>query len=302
MPYISAPYRRLSFWNRVRAALISMPIQDTKGRHIDIAPWPSHVDDEGVMHFKDTDSPESVRVKTMVVKPDVVIQATGYTRRFPFLDDSYGTPSSADVRGIYHENDISTAFIGFVRPSFGAIPPLAELQAQLWVLRLVQSSRSHNLKTAVAASTGENVVTRDVNALTAYELDYEIHPRAGRDLFTEKLAVDHECYAYQLALDMGTAPTFSYIRRQGFRVLWTWAMGSNFNTKFRLVGPWRDEERALEIMRGELFGVCKRLGPFPFFFIYTLVPFVIFGTASLWLYIRAWIVRILHKKEDLNDQ
>ncbi|KAH8721245.1 Dimethylaniline monooxygenase [N-oxide-forming] 2 [Beauveria bassiana] len=58
-----------------------------------------------------------------------------------------------------------------------------------------------------------------------------------------------------LALDMGAAPTWRAVARRGWRCAYTWAMGSNFNTKFRLVGPWRDEAVAEDIIKGELYEV-----------------------------------------------
>jgi dimethylaniline monooxygenase (N-oxide forming) len=131
----------------------------------------------------------------------------------------------------------------------GAIPPLAEMQAQFWVLRLLQ----HTYPYQVPQTVGKN-------AVEPYELDYKLHPRAGYDLYTNKRAVDHESYAYQLALDMGAAPKISYVIRRGWKLFFTWAMGSNFNPKFRLVGPWKDEQRATDIMTGELFHVVKRSG------------------------------------------
>lgn len=282
MPYLSAPYRSGSLANRIRAAFCSMPIPSTGGRYIDLAPWPTHIDDDGFMHFEHTDRPESEKFQDAAVKPDVVLLATGYTQRFDFLDATYTTPQKANVRGIYHEDDISVGFIGFVRPSIGAIPPLAELQAQLWVLRLLQSA---SLQDGVAKADAR-LYSLDVDAIPQYELDYALHPRAGHDMYDEKLGVDHESYAYQLALDMGTAPTFTFMLRQGPKMLWTWAMGSNFNTKFRLVGPWKDRNRALAIMRDELYPLTKRFGGFVFFFLYTIVPFISFGTMSMMLY--AW--------------
>ncbi|ORY56102.1 dimethylaniline monooxygenase [Pseudomassariella vexata] len=274
MPYISAPHRnRASFWNRLRAAIVNMPIKDTEGRHIDLAPWPEFIDLNGIMHFEDTGRPESDKMKNMVVKPDVIVMATGYMRRFLFLDDSYHYPDFGEGRGIWDIFTPSVGFIGFVRPSIGAIPPLAEMQAQLWVLRLIQSGNRHD----------PALTARDPNAVAAYDVDYRLHERADRDLSKERGGVDHESYAYQLALDIGSAPTFTFIRKQGFKVLWTWAMGSNFNTKFRLVGPWKDDE-ALDIIRGELYNVTKRIAGGPFFIIYTLIPLIIFGIASMFLY------------------
>lgn len=133
----------------------------------------------------------------------------------------------------------------------GAIPPLAELQAQLWVLRLLQHWFPDMMPRC-----------RDRNSVGPYEMDYKLHPRAGYDLYATKRGVDHESYAYQLALDIGSAPTISYMLTKEWRIFFTWAMGSNFNTKFRLVGPWKWETGAAEIMRKELFSVVKRPGGF----------------------------------------
>lgn len=54
------------------------------------------------------------------------------SQKFDFLDPSYGTASSTDVRNVLHSSDPSVAFIGFVRPGVGAIPPIAEMQAMFW--------------------------------------------------------------------------------------------------------------------------------------------------------------------------
>lgn len=59
---------------------------------------------------------------------------------------------------------------------------------------------------------------------------------------------------------MGAAPTISYVAGKGWKLLFTWAMGSKFNTKFRLIGPWKWEAGAEQIMRGELYGVVRRSG------------------------------------------
>ena len=131
----------------------------------------------------------------------------------------------------------------------GAIPPLAELQAQLWVLRLLQHQYPNQVPTSL-----------DPQALEPYDMDYEIHPRGGYDFFNDKRAVDHESYAYQLALDMGAAPCITYVMKKGWKMFFTWAMGSNFNTKFRMVGPWKWEEGAEEVMTHELFNVVQRSG------------------------------------------
>ncbi|TVY27406.1 Dimethylaniline monooxygenase [N-oxide-forming], partial [Lachnellula hyalina] len=74
-------------------------------RHIDLAPWPSHISDHGLLHFQDNGRPEYQRMRDEKVKPDVVILATGYNQTFPFFETegfhgSYPSASDADVREI----------------------------------------------------------------------------------------------------------------------------------------------------------------------------------------------------------
>lgn len=75
----------------------------------------------------------------------------------------------------------------------------------------------------------------------------------------ELFVVDHESYAYQLALDMNAAPSFTEVLKLGGKVAFTWAMGSNFNTKFRLVGPWK-WNGAKDVMEKELWDVVTESG------------------------------------------
>ena len=236
IPYISAPYRKQSYLNRLRAKYINVPIPDTGGRTIDLAPWPKLINSNGIVEFRENGRPEAERMRSIVCKPDMIIFATGYSQNFPFLDSSYGTPDQADRRGIWKTGDETVGFIGFVRPSIGAIPPLSELQAQLWTLSLLKL----------------------LPADPPRDIDYKLKMPSGRRAY-EIFGVDHESYAYQLALDMGSAPSFTEVLGFGFKVAFTWAFGSNFNTKFRLVGPWK-WDGASEIMRTELWDVVKKSG------------------------------------------
>lgn len=65
---------------------------------------------------------------------------------------------------------------------------------------------------------------------------------------------------------MGAAPTAQHVWRvYGAGVFFTWAMGPNFPTKFRLVGPWSSAEvaaAAAAVMErdGELGRVVRRTG------------------------------------------
>lgn len=56
---------------------------------------------------------------------------------------------------------------------------------------------------------------------------------------------------------MGAAPSFTQVLAFGPIVFLTWALGPNFNTKFRLIGPWK-WDGAAAIMKGEHWKVIKR--------------------------------------------
>ena len=228
--------RSRSLFDRIRAWFVNIPIAPTYGRTIDLAPWPESISPDGVVTFVPSSRPEAKRMATVTCKPDTIIFATGYTQKFLFLDSSYPVPLQANRRGIWKDQDPSVGFIGFVRPSLGAIPPLAELQAQLWVLAVIDK-----LPTSPPV-----------------EFSYKLKFRNFRREY-EEFVVDHESYAYQLALDIGSAPSFTQVLTFGPRTAWTWAMGSNFNTKFRLIGPWK-WDGAKEVMENELYNVVKETG------------------------------------------
>ncbi|KAH7320848.1 dimethylaniline monooxygenase [Stachybotrys elegans] len=270
LPYISAGRRSESWWNRLRSSILNVPLLDTGGKKIDVARWPTHVDQHGFMHFGEPEPGEHI-VHGGSIKPDVVVCATGYNAESSYLGNDYYSLDEADIYGICSSNDKSVGYIGFVRPSIGAMPPLAELQAQLWVLLLLQDAFSIT-------------IPRDPRAVAWYELDYKMHARGGRDLFATKRAVDHESYAYQLALAIGSAPTLSYILSKGPKLAFTWAFGSNFNTKFRLVGPWGQEPISTYIMENELYNVVRQTGGLVYIVTYTILPFLLFGSISLGLY------------------
>ncbi|WZH39332.1 Putative flavin-containing protein [Fusarium acuminatum] len=203
LPYLNVGKRSKSLANRIRTSFMNVKIEDAGGKKIDVMTWPESIDSDGIIQFK-KEATDDTTIPKEQLKPDVLVFATGYTREFPFLDNDYPNVSQTNVRGIYKEGDVTLGYIGFVRPAIGAIPPLAELQAQLWVLRLLQHEYPNEVP-----------VTRDPNAVEPYDLDYQLHPRGSYSFFETKRAVDHESYAYQLALDMGSAPRALHVMKKG---------------------------------------------------------------------------------------
>ncbi|ORY57754.1 uncharacterized protein BCR38DRAFT_353799 [Pseudomassariella vexata] len=277
-PYINnawKPRQPQSFPQYLRSLFIRTPYIDTKGRCVDVAPWPERINEDGRVVFKDNGRPEYLRMKEKVVKPDMVIYCTGYRQEFPFLQSQH---HNANVRDIWNRDDPNVGFIGFIRPSLGAIPPLAEMQAQLWVLNLVAPERVNRL---------------DPDDEPHYRL---ITPKSAR----VRYGIDHESYIYQLALDMNSAPSLSQIlslacdgpRHQLWRLPLVWALGANFNTKFRLYGPWQ-WDGAPEILVDELWETITRRPIFFGHITLSLVPMLIFGPISLLVYLYATLLELL---------
>ncbi|KAI5865262.1 FAD/NAD(P)-binding domain-containing protein [Durotheca rogersii] len=295
-PYLDATWKPKipqGLLRRIRSWFVQTPDQeDTKGRQVEIAPWPEYIDENGSVVFKNNGRPEYARMKGQIIKADVVVFCTGYVHEFPFLRGRKGSIASYNgnmVRGIWQRDDPSIGLIGFVRPNLGAIPPLAEMQAQLWVLHLLAPERVE----------GRPLLPED-------EPHYRLVSKENARI---RHGVDHESYTYQLALDMGSAPSFSEIVRLGFdqakgrgggdgnyswKLLLTWALGANFNTKFRLRGPWK-WDGAVEVMATELWDTVARREVFFGHFTLSVVPMLIFGPMSLVVFLYASLCRLLQE-------
>ncbi|KAM4066310.1 DDE superfamily endonuclease [Hirsutella rhossiliensis] len=209
-----------------------------------------------------------------IIKPDIIVLCTGYKQSFPFFNtrqkgggQAYPVPSEANVRGIWKRDEPTIGFIGFLRPSLGAIPPLAEMQAQLWTVNLLAR---HKIPRAL--------VPED-------EMHYRLHPLPGARI---NYGVDHESYAYQLAMDMDSAPGLTDMLRllsfnlNSGRLLIIWALGAHFNTKFRLQGPW-EWHGAQELLASAEFWQTITRRPLFFdtgHFAVSLLPILIFGPIS----------------------
>lgn len=229
--------------------IIQSHLPEFEGTSIDVAPLPQSIDQDGRCRFVDNGRPEYRRMKPMSIYPDCIVLCTGYVQAFNYLDQEsevgYSGPEGADVRQIWKRDDHTVGYIGFVRPSLGAIPPLAEMQAQLWTTRLLAPERF----------------------ATALHPENESHYRLRHSPSARiKYGVDHESYVYQLGLDMASAPglldvirlTGRLPRKLAWRLVIIWAFGANFNTKFRLMGPWRLDGAAHLLTTDEFWETITR--------------------------------------------
>ncbi|KAK5996241.1 Monooxygenase ptmN [Cladobotryum mycophilum] len=291
-PFISEPYRPklpgYKLWlYALRSALVQVPIPDTNGRQVDLAPWPKEVDEHGIVYFTDNKRPEYERLKNESIKPDVIVLCSGYKQEFPFFDSNhrssakgYPKPGDADVRGIWKRSEPSVGFIGFVRPSLGAIPPLSEMQAQLWIANLLTP---HMIPQPLSPKD---------------EQHYRLMPLPNSRI---TYGVDHESYAYQLALDLNSAPGVLDILElmsqssgvKCWRLPIIWAFGAHLNTKFRLVGPWKWDGAQDLLTSDEFWQTITRRPLFFGHFIVSILPMMIFGPLSTIVFLYATVLNCI---------
>ena len=175
---------------------------------------------------------------------DVIVFATGYKQRFPFLfarprgrgEEAGGSGDGDDP--LPEEHNVTSAaeptlgFLGFVRPNVGAIPPMAELQCFWWVARL---------RGAIPGPRAGAPVT------------YRLRHAARHCPRTAAYACDYGAYMHDLARDLGAAPSLPRWCWRAPRVALAYALGQAYVTFFRLADtPFRDPGAAA-VAGGELF-------------------------------------------------
>eukprot|EP00938_MAST-03A_sp_MAST-3A-sp1_P005253 g5253.t1 len=104
---------------------------------------------------------------------DVIVFATGYLQRFPFLPNRSKTETGEHVlpnrRGICSDEEPRLGFIGFARPNVGAIPPISELQVYWWLENLKKKNKTLRPPTYKLLSTCHKAQT--------YGVDYGLQER-----------------------------------------------------------------------------------------------------------------------------
>ncbi|KAL1715056.1 hypothetical protein EV715DRAFT_208317 [Schizophyllum commune] len=258
MPYINRPYRKRSKYLDYLSRYIDPP-EDSPPQTsftVDLAPFPERFLPNGravfpyIPHRKD-----SIRMADRDVRPDTVIFATGYRQEFKFFDKAGGYPTAgeADVRNVVKEGDESVAFIGFVRPGVGAIPPIAEMQAFFWISLIKGQVRK--------------------------PLPPPHYHLLVKDTARIKYGVDHSTYMSTLAKDIGAAPALWELWREyGTHVLVCYCFGAAFTSFYRLVGPYKSATAAVTI-KTEIWDTITRRGLLGNLFM-GLIPMVFYLTIN----------------------
>eukprot|EP00040_Diaphanoeca_grandis_P016264 m.83849 g.83849 ORF g.83849 m.83849 type:complete len:587 (+) comp25679_c0_seq1:64-1824(+) len=249
MKYINVPFKKNSWFAFLHRRLDGDMIPD---RQIDThrAEIVQLGDDNGVasdkLHLMLANTGERKQIQA-----DVVVLCTGYLQRFPFLQDDT-SETNKHITDHHTEEDIDSllpaehlilnpeeprlAFIGFVRPNVGAIPPMSELQAMYWIQRM---------KGAITGPKKPH--TRDTYTLRAAKHEY---------------SVDYGQYMHELARDIEAAPDmltgrFSFWRDP--KIFIAYMFGQSLSPFFRLQGPFA-KEACVDIARTELYQVILNRG------------------------------------------
>lgn len=167
------------------------------------------------------DGPSVIFADGSVFQPDLVIFCTGFETQMPYLEpDVSGTPRF--LHTFHPEIGPSLGFIGFVRPAFGAIPPLAELQARLFAL--IQSGR----KTLPPPEE----MRQSIDYWTRFRVHFFRAIKGRLDHLVEYTPLCDE-----LAAQIGCKPTWQTIRRESRRFRKNFIAGPFVAAQFRLLGP-----------------------------------------------------------------
>ena len=221
MPLITRKLKRdVSFWKRwLYSGLDSGPLYSHIGIDIDLiegqAPAGFHSDGCSVLFQPISQASSAPPAR---VQADTIVLATGYRQQFPFLypdsEDSEHPlpPAGPGSHFVLHPEEPLLAFIGFVRPNVGAIPPISEMQAMWWALLLEGGLHG--------APSGDEYL------LQGSRLSY---------------GVDYGYYMFALAREMNAIPDLRDLIFRSPKAVFAALVGQAHIPIFRLSGPFASE-------------------------------------------------------------
>mmetsp|Transcript_40397 Transcript_40397/g.128404 ORF Transcript_40397/g.128404 Transcript_40397/m.128404 type:complete len:575 (+) Transcript_40397:99-1823(+) len=227
MPLLTRRAKRSApWWQRKIYSIWDKPVEGI-GQDIDLVEGSITGLDAGGVSFETAKGPRRVEA-------DLVVLSTGYRQQFPFLPGAAAAGQDDPLPAqhfLINPDEPRLAYIGFIRPNVGAIPPMAELQSMWWCQRL---------EGKLAAEASE--LDKACYKLRESRLPY---------------GVDYGYYMFALAREMGAAPGLLHWLFRDPRIFVTCAFGQAHVPIFRLQGPFRDPA-AVKTCSGELFNVILR--------------------------------------------
>jgi dimethylaniline monooxygenase (N-oxide forming) len=167
------------------------------------------------------DGPRAIFEDGSAFEPDLVLLCTGFETRIPFLD-----PEIAGAPRFMHafnpQVGPSLGFIGFLRPAFGAIPPLAELQARWFAL--LASDR------LTLPPAGE------MRASIEHWTEFRSHMFRALGESLEHL-VDFTPFCDEIASRIGCKPTTGALAREDRAFRYRFFAAPFVAAQYRLIGP-----------------------------------------------------------------
>lgn len=191
--------------------------------------------------LRELESDRAILIDGTELECDVVLCATGLEASFPLLEASFpevAERARSPRRNLYKhcfdpELGDAIAFGGFVRPAFGSIPPMAEMQAR-WFALLCSGERF-----LPPPDEMRRVIERDERAT---------HERFPHDAPRIEALASFVHYQDQLAEIIGCAPGPELLTEAPD--LWLRAtIGPLTGAQFRLRGPGAKPELASEVLR-----------------------------------------------------
>jgi dimethylaniline monooxygenase (N-oxide forming) len=167
-------------------------------------------------------------------EPDLVLLCTGFETRIPFLDKRLES-APRYLNTFTAEGGESLGFIGFLRPAFGAIPPLAELQAR-WFALVQSGIRKLPSPDTMAESIDQWLYFR------------RHHFRASGERLGH--LVDHTVFCDELATQVGCKPGLRELKRESVAFRLRFFSAPFVAAQYRLTGPNAKPALARRIIEG----------------------------------------------------
>jgi dimethylaniline monooxygenase (N-oxide forming) len=154
-------------------------------------------------------------------EPDLVLLCTGFDTRMPFLDSGIAT-ATRYLHTFNPDASPTLGFIGFLRPAFGAIPPLAELQARWFALVLSGTLALPTVDVMREAIERSTRFRSHVFRAVRERLDY---------------LVDYTPFCDELASQIGCKPTWRVVRQEKLSFRLRFFAAPFVAAQYRLIGP-----------------------------------------------------------------